>query len=56
MILPLTTNPDRDMDGLKDRPCISPSSGCYMYLEKKIHQIEGNYNLIKKNWLKINIP
>jgi hypothetical protein len=35
MILPPTTNPDRDLDGLKDRPRISLSTGCYMYARKK---------------------
>jgi hypothetical protein len=34
-ILSSTTNLDCVLDGLEDRPRISPSTGCYMYLEKK---------------------
>jgi len=44
MILPPTTN----LDESKDRLCISPSTGYYMYPEKKIHQIQENNNLRKK--------
>jgi len=55
MILPLTINLDRDMDGLNDRPLISLSTSCYMYLWKKNHQIQGNNNLRKKR-LKTNVP
>jgi len=44
------------MDGLNDRPLISLSTSCYMYLwKKKNHQIQGNNNLRKKR-LKTNVP
>jgi hypothetical protein len=46
MILPSTTN--RDPDGSKDRPRISPSTWCYTYPKKKSQQIQKNNNLIKK--------
>jgi hypothetical protein len=45
MIMPPTTNPDRDPDGLKDCSRTSPSIGCYMYPgKKKTKQIQKNNN------------
>jgi hypothetical protein len=50
-ILSSTTNLDCILDGLEDCPRISPSTGCYMYLEKK-NQIQ---KIITK-LLKSNMP
>jgi hypothetical protein len=52
MILPPSTNPDRNPGGLKDRSHISPSIGCYMSPGNKkneiIKLIQVNNNLQKK--------
>ena len=51
MIMPPTTNLNRDLDKLKDHHCISPSTRCICILENKIQQIQKNSNLRIK-WLK----
>jgi hypothetical protein len=47
MIIPLTTNPNRDLDRSKDHHRIFPSTECYMYIGKKSQQIKKNNNLRK---------
>jgi hypothetical protein len=45
MIMPPTTNPDRDPDGLNDCSRTFPSIGCCMYPgKKKTKQIQKNNN------------
>jgi hypothetical protein len=53
-----TTNLDRYLDGLKDRPCISPLTGYYMHPGKKNKFIKFKEIITseKKKWLRTNIP
>jgi hypothetical protein len=52
MILPPSTNPDRNPDGSKDHPHISPSIGYYkspeIFLKKSSYLIQENNNLQNK--------